>query len=171
MVAKVFKEIKFLCLLLAAIFTTIGIFIDETLFVALTFVGIVFSLIALFVGLVLTFAESKQTRGIGYALLTASVVAVFGVELFNLVEGGRLQIGDVFAILGLVFVLIAYVCLGLLKLFNAEESAAENLDKRVEILKSYKEMVAEGFLTQEEFEAKRVELLKVKPAKKDKAGK
>lgn len=171
MAAKVFKVIKITCLLLAAVFTTIGACIDDTLFTAIGFVGLVLGLIALYVGIVLTFSEKKQTRGIGFALVAATIVATFGVELFNLVEGGKLQIGDVFVVLGLVLIVVVFVCLGLLRLFASEESTTENLDKRVELLKSYKEMVAEGFLTQEEFEAKRVELLKVKPTKKDKVSK
>lgn len=171
MASKVFKVIKITCLLLAAIFATIGSCIDETLFVALGFVGLVLGLVALYVGIVLTFSDKKQTRGIGYALVTASIVATFGVELFNLVEGGKLQIGDVFVVLALVLTVVVFVCLGLLKLFTSEESTTQNLDKRVELLKSYKDMVAEGFLTQEEFEAKRVELLKVKSSKKDKSTK
>ena len=62
--------------------------------------------------------------------------------------------------------------MGLIAMLLAPNAnSAKNLDERIDTLKTFKELLEEGIITDEEYEAKRCELLKIqgvkKPAAKD----
>lgn len=163
MANKVINVLKTIFVLVTTVTAVLGIALASNT-LSLT-VGLnILVLVSLFVGLVLAFTKKKLIARIGYALLTAAVVLEFLPILNGLISQTLyLYVGEMMVIVSIVFLVAVYICLLLLRISNTEETM-DDLEKRVAILKQYKDMLDEGLIAQEEYEAKRVGLLKIKKA-------
>ena len=163
MANKVINILKTIFVLVTTVTAVLGVALANNA-VSLT-VGLnILVLVSLFVGLVLAFTKKKLIARIGYALLTAAVVLEFLPILNGLYNQSLyLYVGEIMVIVSIVFLVAVYICLLLLRIIDTEETM-DDVEKRVAILKQYKDMLDEGLIVQEEFEAKRVELLKLKKA-------
>ena len=136
--------------------------------------GFVLAVIACFVGGLLTFAGKKEIELTGYGLFLAPILAVIAIVTEKTPATQTMYTmgtGTIFMIVAAALVVLS-IAMGLIAMLLAPNAnSAKSLDERIDTLKTFKELLEEGIITDEEYEAKRCELLKIqgvkKPAAKD----
>lgn len=119
--------------------------------------------IASIFGLILILFFPRYARLIGYALIIS--INVLALLIFiNVIGSYTLSIGAMFGVLSFVFVLLALIIDFILYLLGGIEDEV-NIDKRITAVRELKALQEEGIITAEEYEAKRQEILKIKPTK------
>ena len=130
--------------------------------------GEIFLFLFLFVlgGFILTWVKGKHASLIGHCFLASGLTFnfLYWFIYFMGTTDNTYTLAFVFSLISLVFYIVSLVLYVVRKAISVNDDI-DNLDERVKKYKEYKKLFDEGFITQEELEAKKVQLLNVKPVK------
>ncbi len=120
------------------------------------------AVIALFVGGLLIFSKNRNLELTGYGLFLGPIVVIL-VTAFRYVSGPQttynLGVGSIFEIVGAASILLSTVFRLLVSLVLSPSYKNAQLESRIATLKEYRQLMNEGIITAEEYEAKRQETL------------
>lgn len=143
-----------------------------------------FLLVAFVVGFVLVVFSDKKYFAIGSGLHLVSPIACL-ISFLNIITSTmqssssststiattsssttlRVGIGAILMLVAIVLYVVSYICFAVNCLLNKELND-NNIDKRVELVKSYKQWKEEGIISEEEYLEKKNEILQLN-SKKD----
>lgn len=117
-------------------------------------------------GFILTWVKGKHAPLIGHCFLASGLTFnfLYWFIYFMGTTDNTFTLAFVFSLISLVLYIASLVLYVVRKAVSANDDL-DNLDERVKKYKEYKKLFDEGFITQEELEAKKVQLLNVKPVK------
>lgn len=121
----------------------------------------IFFFAALLIGGVLMTSQKKLVANLGYALFGSAVLLRFTYIVLVLVNKGRFTEDLILTLVGCVFYLIAIVLLHI-KIFAMKDNQG-SVDKKIETMKEWKQLLDQGVIDEELFLAKRNEVLNIKP--------
>ena len=132
-----------------------------------TILNVTFLLLTLFIvgGFVLTWVKAKYAYLIGTCFFSSGLVFNFLFWFLTLTLSSATMSAFIYSTISLVMY-IASIILRTINNALGKASSMENLDDRVEKYKEYKKLFDEGLINEEELECKKVQLLNVKPTKK-----
>lgn len=177
---KIVKLIENIFLILGSVlFVVAGILsysLDETLGIKGFDTGLAlmggFTVLCLFVGIFLYFAENKVLSRLGLALVLGCACINLGLAIVSLGESAKTSsdtsISYSIAMAGSIIVILAffldmtYILLEKALKVQKEATSAEQLNNDVELLEKWKKLLDEKMITEEEFEAKRKAILHIK---------
>lgn len=177
---KIVKLIENIFLILGSVlFVVAGILsysLDETLGIKGFATGLAlmggFTVLCLFVGIFLYFAENKVLSRLGLALVLGCACINLGLAIVSLGESAKTSsdtsISYSIAMAGSIIVILAffldmtYILLEKALKVQKEATSAEQLNNDVELLEKWKKLLDEKMITEEEFEAKRKAILHIK---------
>ena len=111
-----------------------------------------------FVGAVLSRIKALVPAKIGRGLLLAGAVVFLGLALYPMFTGGDLYIFQILALVGAALVLIHFIFVLL-----ADKAATTDddvvVDEKIALIYRYKDLMDDGIITKEEFNAKKAELM------------
>lgn len=122
------------------------------------------------VGVFLMFAKNDSVRKLGNGLTVvgvfcAAVCAMGLISSLTSVDSDEisLPIGAILIIVAAILLLVYYALLFIDYLLNKTNGGVDpNEDKRIALLKEWKQLKEDGFITEEQFEEKRLQILGLK---------
>lgn len=144
----------------------------------------VFLLITFVVGFVLVMFYSKKYLAIGSGLnlispitclvvflnvfiLTASSTSSSTTDSSSTSVSLKIGVGAILMLVSIVLYIVSYVCYIISNLL-VKEIDDNDIDRRIELVKSYKACKEEGIISEEEFQAKKNEILQLSTKKESK---
>lgn len=126
--------------------------------------AVVVLVVLVFLGAVLSRIKAIVPAKIGRGLLLAGAIVFLGLALYPMFTGGDLYIFQILALVGAALILIHFIFVLLAdKAATADEDVV--VDEKIALIYRYKDLMDDGIITKEEFNAKKAELM-APPAKK-----
>lgn len=153
---------------LGILLTGLGSSMENAAFLALVEANSLLFAFAI-VGVFLMFAKNDSVRKLGNGLTVvgvfcAAVCAMGLISSLTSVDSDeiRIPIGAIFVIVAAVLLLVYYALLFIDYLMNKANGIDPNEDKRIALLKEWKQLKEDGFITEEQFEEKKLQILGLK---------
>lgn len=132
-------------------------------------ISFAFLFLVLFVvgGFILTWIEAKHASLIGHCFLASGLTFnfLYWFVSYMSTDDTTYSMAFVFSLIAFILYIASLVLYVVARAISSDENL-DDLDVRVEKYKEYKKLFEEGYISQEELDAKKAQLLNVKPVKK-----
>lgn len=126
----------------------------------------VVSIAIMAIGFILVMFAPKKNYFIGLALFLATPLWYLVLVLTQMLNAGdsgySLGLGSIMMIVGLILLIVSILIHGIGAIVDGNNNDAAKVDERIAIVKTYKEYKDEGVITEEEYQAKKNEILGIK---------